>query len=75
MKKRMQKNFAFADLEKASNQGHRDVVWWALRKLVAEEWLVKIAQLVHSLIQPWIEFLGLSVMINWSNLDYIKAHC
>ena len=75
MKKRMQKNFTFANLEKASNQGYRDVVWWALNKLVAEEWLVNIAQLVYSLIQPWLESLGLSVMINWSNLNYIKAQC
>ena len=71
----MQKNFTFANLEKASNQGYRDVVWWALNKLVAEEWLVNIAQLVYSLIQPWLESLGLSVMINWSNLNYIKAQC
>ena len=43
-------DFTFVDLEKPFDQVHRDVAWWVLRRLVAEGWLVKIAQLVYSLL-------------------------
>jgi len=33
---------AFVDLEKAFDRVPREVVWWALRKLGVEEWLVRI---------------------------------
>ena len=33
--------FAFIDLEKSFDQVSRDVLWWALKKLGVEEWLVK----------------------------------
>ena len=33
----------FVNLEKAFDRVPRDVVWWALRKLGVEKWLVKIA--------------------------------
>ena len=36
--------FAFVDLEKAVDQVPRDFMWWPLRKLSVEVWLVKIMQ-------------------------------
>ena len=33
---------AFLDLEKAFDRVPQDVVWWALRWMGVEEWLVKV---------------------------------
>jgi len=33
--------YAFMDLEKAFDRMPREVVWWSLRKLEVEDWLVK----------------------------------
>ena len=38
----------FVDLEKAFDRVSRDVLWWALRKLVVEEWLINIVQSMYS---------------------------
>ena len=35
---------AFVDLEKAFNRVPRKVIWWALRKLGVEEWIVRLVQ-------------------------------
>ena len=35
---------AFVDLEKAFDQVPRKVIWWALRKLGVEEWIVQLVQ-------------------------------
>ena len=35
---------AFVDLEKAFDQVPRKVIWWALRKLGVEEWIVRLVQ-------------------------------
>ena len=35
---------AFVDLEKAFDRVPRKVIWWALRKLGAEEWIVRLVQ-------------------------------
>lgn len=35
---------AFVDLEKALDRVPRKVVWWALRKLGVEEWIVRLVQ-------------------------------
>ena len=35
---------AFIDLEKAFDQVPRKVIWWALRKLGVEEWIVRLVQ-------------------------------
>jgi hypothetical protein len=35
------------DLEKAFDRVPREVVWWALRKLGVEEWLVKVIQAMY----------------------------
>ena len=35
---------AFVDLEKAFDRGPRKVIWWALRKVGVEEWIVRLVQ-------------------------------
>ena len=35
---------AFVDLEKAFDPVPRKVIWWALRKLSVEEWIVRMEQ-------------------------------
>ena len=35
---------AFVDLEKAFNRVPQKVIWWALRKLGVEEWIVRLVQ-------------------------------
>ena len=35
---------AFVDLEKAFDRVPRKVIWWALRKLGVEEWIVQLVQ-------------------------------
>ena len=37
-------NMAFVDLEKAFDRVSRKVIWWALRKLGVEEWIVRLVQ-------------------------------
>ncbi|XP_048759426.2 uncharacterized protein LOC125668999 [Ostrea edulis] len=39
---------AFVDLEKAFNRVPRKVIWWALRKLGVEEWIVRLVQGVYA---------------------------
>lgn len=38
----------FADLENAFDRMHKEVVWWTLRKLRADEWLVQMEMRLHS---------------------------
>lgn len=35
---------AFVDLEKAFDPVPREVIWWAMRKLGVEEWIVQLVQ-------------------------------
>ena len=38
---------AFVDLKKAFNRVPRDVIWWAMRKLGIDEWLVHLVQSIY----------------------------
>ena len=38
---------AFLDLEKAFDRVPRDVIWWAMRKLGIDEWLVRLVQSMY----------------------------
>ena len=38
---------AFVDLEKASDRVPRDIIWWAVRKLGIDEWLVRLVQSMY----------------------------
>ena len=37
---------AFVDLEKAFDRVPRKVVWWVLRKIGVEEWLIKVILII-----------------------------
>ena len=39
---------AFVDLEKASDSVSRKVIWWAMRKLGIEEWIVQFVQAMYN---------------------------
>ena len=39
---------AFVDLEKAFDRVPRRIIWWAMRKLDVEEWLVRLVQSTYS---------------------------
>ena len=38
---------AFVDQEKAFDRVPHEVVWWALRKLKVDEWLVRVIQAMY----------------------------
>ena len=38
---------AFVDLEKAFNRVPQDVIWWAMRRLGTDEWLVRLVQSMY----------------------------
>ena len=40
--------FAFVDLKKAFDQVPRKVIWWVMRKLGIEEWIVQFAQAMYN---------------------------
>ena len=39
---------AFVDLEKAFDRVPRKVIWWALRKIGVEEWIVQLVQGIYA---------------------------
>lgn len=39
---------AFVDLEKAFDRVPREVIWWAMRKLGIDEWLVRLVQAMYA---------------------------
>ena len=39
--------FAFVDLEKAFDRVPRDVVWWALRHVGVEEWIINVIRSMY----------------------------
>ena len=41
--------FAFVDLEKAFDRVPRKVIWWAMRKLGIEEWIVRFVQAMYNI--------------------------
>ena len=42
-----EKYMAFVDLEKTFDRVSRKIIWWAMRKLGVEEWLVRIVQVMY----------------------------
>ena len=40
--------FAFVDLEKAFDRIPRKVIWWAMRKLGIEEWIVRFVEAMYN---------------------------
>ena len=48
LEKKLQLYFAFIDLEKAFDRVPREVIWWAMRKLGLEEWIINIVKAMYS---------------------------
>ena len=48
---------AFVDLEKAFDRVPRDVIWWAMRKLGIDEWLVRLVQSMYKDVRSrrWVQ--------------------
>ena len=44
---------AFVDLEKAFDHVPRKVIWWALRKLGVEEWIMQLVQGMYANARSW----------------------
>ena len=40
--------FAFVDLEKAFDRVPRSVLWWAMRKLGIDEWIIRVVQAMYA---------------------------
>ena len=40
--------FAFVDLEKAFDRVPRKVLWWAMRMVGVEEWIVRLVQAMYN---------------------------
>ena len=45
---------AFVDLEKAFDRVPRKVIWWVLRKLGVEEWIVRLVQGMYANARSWV---------------------
>ena len=41
-------HFAFVDLEKAFDRVPRAVLWWAMRKLGTDEWIIRAVQAMYA---------------------------
>ena len=44
--------FAFVDLEKAFDRVPRKVLWWAMRKVGVEEWIVRLEGILQNMVNP-----------------------
>ena len=49
---------AFVDLEKAFDRVPREVVWWALRRLGVEEWLVRVIRAMYEGVTTAVKLKG-----------------
>ena len=63
--------FAFVDLEKAFDCVPRKVIWWAMRKLGIEEWIVRFVQAMYNNTKAELESITTTVM----NLSLYSELC
>ena len=67
---------AFVDLEKAFDRVPRKFIWWALRKLGVEEWIVRLVQGMYA--NAWSHVRvgeGYSEEFEVFTKDQYSAHC
>ena len=50
--------FAFVDLEKAFDRVPRKVLWWALRKVGVDEWLIRTIQAMNTIAKSSVQING-----------------
>ena len=65
--------FAFVDLEKAFNRVPRKVIWWAMRKLGIEEWIVRFVQAMYNNTRSKVESITPTVMNLESKLEFTRV--
>ena len=67
---------AFVDLEKAFDRVPRKVIWWALRKLGVEEWIVRLVQGMYANARSRVRVgEGYSEEFEVNTKDQYSAHC
>ena len=49
---------AFVDLEKAFDRVPREVLWWALRRLKVDEWLVQVIKAMYENVTTAVKVKG-----------------
>ena len=50
--------FAFIDLEKAFDRIPRDVIWWAMRKLGVDEWIISVVKSMYKNARSCVKING-----------------
>ena len=65
--------FAFVDLEKAFDRVPRKVIWWAMRKLGIEEWIVRFVQAMYNNTRSRVESITPTVMNLESKLEFTRV--
>ena len=66
--------FAFVDFEKAFDRVPRKVIWWAMRKLGIEEWIVRFVQAMYKQHQKQeLESITPTVMNLESELEFTRV--
>ena len=65
--------FAFVDLEKAFDCIPRKVIWWAMRKLGIEEWIVQFVQAMYNNTRSRVESITPTVMNLESKLEFTRV--
>ena len=73
---------AFVDLEKAFDRVPRDVIWWAMRKLGIDEWLVRLVQSMYKDVRSRVrvgsgysEEFGVKVGVHQGSVLSPLHHC
>ena len=56
--KKKELRMAFVDLDKAFDRELREVVWWDLRKVGVEEWLIKVIQSMYVRVTTAVRMKG-----------------
>ena len=62
--------FTFADLEKAFDHVPRKVLWWAMRRVGVEEWVIRAVKAMYENTKPCVHVNG-----QFSNKFNIKDCC
>ena len=64
---------AFVDLEKASDPVPRKAIWWALRKLGVEEWIVRMVQWMYANVQSHVHVVQSHVHVGEGYSEEFKV--
>ena len=62
---------AFIDLKKAFDKMPRKVIWWSMRKLEIDEWLVKIVQSMYKKVRSKVVSIATRLMFGWVSISML----